>query len=84
MMLLSKTERLLQEMDNLNNLKELATDSQGFNKRASELKNIDSLLVNIARIISLFRNQGFNLDIVSIFDDFINSFNILKYFLSNT
>lgn len=77
-MLLSKTDQLLQEMDNLNNSQELAKNSQGFHKRASELKNINNLLVNIAKIINLFRNHGFNLDVVSIFDDFINSFNTLK------
>lgn len=77
-MLLSKTDQLLQEMDNLNNLQELAKDSQGFHKRASELKNINSLLINIAKVINLFRNHDFNLDIVSIFDDFVNSFNTLK------
>ena len=77
-MLLSKTDQLLQEMDNLNSLQEIAKYSQGFHKRAGELKNINSPLINIAKVINLFRNQGFNLDVVSIFDDFINSFNTLK------
>lgn len=77
-MLLSKTNKLLEELDNLNNIKELANDSQGFVKRSQELKSIDSILTGIVDIISLFKSQDFDIDIISIFDDFMNSFIILK------
>ena len=77
-MLLSKTNELLNEMDNLDNFKELANDSQGFIKRSQQLKDIDSILIGVVDVILLFKSQGFNVDIVSIFDDFINSFSILK------
>lgn len=77
-MLLSKTNELLNEIDSLENFKELANDSQGFTKRSQQLKDIDSILISVVDVILLFKNQGFNVDIVSIFDDFINSFSILK------
>ncbi|RLA81395.1 MAG: hypothetical protein DRG78_09265 [Epsilonproteobacteria bacterium] len=77
-MLLSKTNELLNEMDNLDNFKELANDSQGFITRSQQLKNIDNILIGIVDVILLFKSQGFNVDIVSIFNDFINSFSILK------
>ncbi|MAC83371.1 MAG: hypothetical protein CL624_04480 [Arcobacter sp.] len=77
-MILSRTDELLKELDNLNTLKELANDSQGFFKRSQELKTIDTLLSSIVDIIVLFRNQGFKIETESIFDNFIKSFKILK------
>lgn len=77
-MLLNKTDKLLKELDNLNTLKDLANDSQGFSKRSQELKDIDDILSSIVDIIVLFRNQGFEIDTESIFNNFIKSFQILK------
>jgi len=77
-MLLNRTNELLEELDKLNTLKELANDSQGITKRSQELKNIDNILSGIVDIILLFKSQGFDIDIILIFDDFINSFTILN------
>lgn len=77
-MLLNKTDELLLKLEKLNNLKELANDSQGFFKRSQELKSIDNLLSTIVDIVVLFRKQGFEIDIETIFDNFIKSFKILK------
>jgi len=77
-MLLNKTNELLEELDKLNTLKELANDSQGFFKRSQELKNIDNLLSTIVDIVVLFRNQDFEIDTETIFENFIKSFKVLK------
>ena len=80
-MLLNKTDELLVELEKLNNLKELANDSQGFFKRSQELKSIDNLLSTIVDIVVLFRKQGFEIDIETIFDNFIKSG--IEYFFSS-
>jgi len=77
-MLLNRTNELLEELDKLNTLKELANDSQGFFKRSQELKNIDNLLSTIVDIVVLFRNQDFEIDTETIFENFIKSFKVLK------
>ena len=77
-MLLNKTNQLLEELDKLDTLKELANDSQGFSKRSKELKEIDDNLSTIVDIIVLFRNESFEIDTESKFVNFIKSFQDLK------
>lgn len=62
-MLLNKTEQLIEELNTFKLLQESSNESQHYIKRSNDLKEILVYIKNMCEIVSLFRKQGFVIDI---------------------
>lgn len=65
-MLLFKTEQLTNELNNFKTLQESSNESQAYIKRNNELKTIVIRVEKMSEIVSLFRKQGFLIEIDTI------------------
>lgn len=62
-MLLNKTEQLAKELNTFKLLQESSNESQHYIKRSSDLKSILVYVKSMSEVVSLFRKQGFEIEI---------------------
>ncbi|MFT7003506.1 MAG: transcriptional/translational regulatory protein YebC/TACO1 [Sulfurimonas sp.] len=65
-MLLSKTEQLINELNNFKTLQESSNESQDYIRKNNDLKTIVIHVEKLSEIVSLFRKHGFSIEIKSI------------------
>lgn len=76
-MLLDRTEQLISELNNFKTLLASSNESQDYIRRNNDLKTIVIYVEKMSEIVSLFRKQGFLIEIDTIINYSIELFNTL-------
>ena len=76
-MLLNKTEQLIKDLNTFESLQNSSNESQDYIKRNNDLKTITIYVENMSQIVTLFRKQGFIIEIDTIINYPVELFKIL-------
>jgi hypothetical protein len=77
-MIVNRIDQLTKKIEDLNSVKELASQTKNFSQRRDELNEISLVIKQLMEIVLLFREMGFDIDVREKNQTFIKSFIIMK------